>query len=368
MNVGFVAGAFEEGCAAKEPPVGAAAPELGVEAPSVGLAPNKPPDGGGIGLADDGVDEVSAGLAPNRPPEGVGFDEASTGFAPNRPPEGAGAEEVSAGLAPNIAPDGGAVDALSVGFAPNRPPEGGAVDEASAGLAPKRPPEGGALGAAEAKNEGAAGFEAAAPPNMLVAPEAGGGPEGVVEKDSGDGLAAAGVVAPLGAAEFMAPKKPPEAGAAAAVPKGLGVAVAAGVVGPEGGAKPAGLAPPKLNPDVADEVVLVVVLFPAPPNRPPPPPGAAPPKLKPPPDGAAAAAPPPNSEVAGLLSPAGDGAGFAPKRLVPVEGGGAVPVLDPKRLDEGVLEVGAAVPKSEGAAAPVEAGLPKENAMVDEGR
>jgi len=199
VKVGLAAGVAEEGFAPKRLPV-EAWPELEVEAPSAGLLPNKPPDGGAIapGVAVEGL---PAGLEPNMPPEG-GAD--SAGFAPNRPPDGA-VDAPSAGFWPNIF-DGGAVDGAAAGFWPNMPPEGAAEDEASAGLAPNRPPEG-AAGAAEPKTEGAAGFDAAAL-NMLVGADAGGGPEGVVEKDKGDGLGAAGVVAPLEGPGFMA-KRPP---------------------------------------------------------------------------------------------------------------------------------------------------------------
>lgn len=149
---------------APKSPVGGA-----VDGPSAGFGPKREPEGGG----------VAAGFGPKRPVAGL---EDSAGFAPNRP------DPPAAGVADED--DGG----FSAGFDENIPP----VDEAGA-APPKR-----GLGAgvpvpvpvpAPAPNK----------PDEPVAGCEGGGPAGVVENDSGDGLLVEGVVDPL----FNAPPNIP---------------------------------------------------------------------------------------------------------------------------------------------------------------
>lgn len=132
---------------------------------------------------------------------------ASAGFAPKREADGAAG---SAGFAPKR-PVAGLID--SAGFAPNRadPSAAGVADEEafSAGFDPNiAPVEGAGAGAAPPKRGLFAVVPAPAPPNKPGVPVAGcegGGPAGVVENDSGDGLLVLGVVDPL----FNAPPNRP---------------------------------------------------------------------------------------------------------------------------------------------------------------
>lgn len=300
----FEASALLESCVAVEvePPM---APKSGLEWDCVWVFPNRE--------GADGVDEawpvLSAGLAPNSPPDGLFWS--SAGFAPKR---------------------------LVVGWL-----------WLSAGFAPKSPPEDCVLFVPD--------------PKRLVVPDAGwapkrdgapfcegGGPAGVVEKLSGDGLFWVGVDAPEGAAF---PKSPPLDGCwLEPPPKRFDIGACDGVVGLLPAAEHAGGARlfssgflPNVKPEFPEEPP------PPPPNRLLVPPVLAPPKLNAPPPEVPAF---PKSD--GLFSP--PDVAVLPKRLLP-EDAGVLPVLCPKRL-EPVLD--GAEPKSEGAELPLEAaGPPKVN-------
>lgn len=287
-----------------------------------------------------GVDEApSAGLAP---------------VLPNRPVDGA--EDVAAGFGLKSEPvEGAAAVLVSFVFAPNNPVVG-------------------AAGAVFPKRDFGAPAGWAAPPNT---PEGcvGGGPAGVVEKERGDGLFAAGVVVPVP----RLPKFMPETGPAP------------GVVGLFSASFPLSLLVllPKEKPD--DEPGLDMFAAP-PPNRPPPVAGAgfedvaaAPPPNKPPPAADAGVeddAPPPKRPppvaAAGVedvappkLKPDPDVAGAPPKRglfSVPEAGfwpnregagdAGEFPVLEPNRPPVGAAP---AEPNREPDEAPEAGAPPKVN-------
>ena len=372
-----VVAGVEDAAFPNSPPVGAVGAGAGavvvavpgvVEGAELPIPPKRPPVGAAAGVLEGAAVEVGPPIEGNKDFWGVALDVAVA------PREGVVLDVVAEGAPPS---------AGNVGFGAESPPGAGALlkREGVCDCAP--------LGAAlnnDGLAEASAGAEGVAdsaglfaPPN-IPPPNAGLGaappPNRLLDGCEVAGVVDAAVEVAAGAG-FAAPKRPPVGGFAAGggpagvvellpnrlAPAGAGVAVdPAPPNNPPAVPPVAGVAPniPLLAgcPGVEDSVVLLGVWLPMPPNKPPAA-GAFPglawlPKLKleVPPEGALAVPVFPPNRDGVVLVPADEAPTF-PKRPPP---DALLSLLAPNALP--------AVPNRLPLDAPVEAGAPKENAIV----